>query len=644
MAIAFIGATEAGTASANTTQVINVHGSIADGHLMLAFIGTADGDTGSVSLNGTWQGPIVNNLNTGGSAPSPPGMSVYWRIASSEPGSYTITDTESSGIVGQLLIFSGVDATTPIDVTSTTAVGDSTNANPASIDLVTAGAAVVVGAIWDSTSAIFSAVPSGYVSPSSLSAIIGSGGGNGCSLATAYDLTPADPEDPPTFTSGAEQWAAATVALRPAASGGNFDQTSFQGYDDDAGEGSATAKASVDTDWNQRQDENFRIRFLVQEDDDVEDLNVQFQLQYNLNAAGWNDVNASSNVVRSSASSNFAEGDSCTQQIGAGTFIGSQNGMDEADGLAGGANLDWTTTVNQETEVEFCCQIRGVDTARGDTIQLRVIKEPDLTFTTYTSVPEMTIPVGAGMVLASAELLQGSAALENPGTFDFQRSLPWGGITLALRVAGSAANANLGLGSKFTTITVPTMYVRDGASIDDLTIDGDVELDDAVDLDNVFISGDLRINIAGTYGFTDVIVSGDITNEDASGNVVINAGGSSSLSTSEPGTGNGQVDIVNTVTLTITARDAATGSVIEDARVFIEAGSGGPLGAGSDIMNALTNASGVAEDTAFNYSADQPITGRARKGDASPFYKDAPISGVITEAGLSLTVFMVSDE
>lgn len=227
MAIGFRSATEAGTGAASTTQVISVPSGVQDGDLLLASIGTADGDTGSVSLNGTWQGPLVNNLNTGGSAPSPPGCSVYWRIASSEPASYTITDTESSGICGQMMAFTGVDQTTPIDVTTTTATGDSTNANPPSINHTGNGDEVtVVGAFWDSTTAVYSAPPTNYTSSGGLGAIIGTGGGNGLSMATAYRLTGlSDPEDPGTFTSSTEQWGAWTVVLRAAVSEGITDVT-----------------------------------------------------------------------------------------------------------------------------------------------------------------------------------------------------------------------------------------------------------------------------------------------------------------------------------------------------------------------------------------------------------------------------------
>ena len=290
MAIAFRSATEAGTAVAATTQVINVPAGVVADDLLLLFIGTADGDTGSVSPSGTWQGPIVNNLNTGGAAPSPPGMSVYWRIAASEPASYTITDTESSGIAGQMLAFSGVDTTTPIDVTTTTAQGDSTNADPPSIDYLDAGAAIVVAAFWDSAGGDYTAVPSGYTSPDTLGAIVGTGGGNGLSLATAYDLTPAaDPENPPAFTSSTEQWGAVTVALRPAVAY-TTEQDSFRFYDDGTESGS-TALEAQNIDLSIARETTFHVRVGGQMTGDAPAISAELQYKETADAASeWRKV------------------------------------------------------------------------------------------------------------------------------------------------------------------------------------------------------------------------------------------------------------------------------------------------------------------------------------------------------------------
>lgn len=98
------------------------------------------------------------------------------------------------------------------------------------------------------------------------------------------------------------------------------------------------------------------------------------------------------------------------------------------------------------------------------------------------------------------------------------------------------------------------------------------------------------------------------------------------------------------VPVKVTAKAASTLAVVQDARVYLEAGAGGPLPEFTVIMNTLTNASGISQDLAFAYSADQPVTGRVRKGTTSPLYKTSPISGTITSLGLDVTSFLVGDE
>ena len=105
------------------------------------------------------------------------------------------------------------------------------------------------------------------------------------------------------------------------------------------------------------------------------------------------------------------------------------------------------------------------------------------------------------------------------------------------------------------------------------------------------------------------------------------------------------VVINNTVTVSVTVLDADTKTAISGARVLLEADSGGPLAAGTDILSGTTNASGVIDDTGFNYVSDQPVVGKARlSSGAGPFYKTSDITGTITSSGFSTTVLLVSDE
>ncbi len=163
-----------------------------------------------------------------------------------------------------------------------------------------------------------------------------------------------------------------------------FTQASFQGRNDNGNETAATWKAAADTNWIQKVDENFRVRFVVQETAGVSVADKTFQLEYNRNGGGWNDVTAASSVVRAWASPNVADGADTTQQVGSGTFVTPNAGFDEVNGLAGGTSLDFSGS--DEVEVEYSVQIRSAGVANDDTIQLRV-KSLD----SYTSTPTVTV-------------------------------------------------------------------------------------------------------------------------------------------------------------------------------------------------------------------------------------------------------------
>lgn len=101
---------------------------------------------------------------------------------------------------------------------------------------------------------------------------------------------------------------------------------------------------------------------------------------------------------------------------------------------------------------------------------------------------------------------------------------------------------------------------------------------------------------------------------------------------------------LETVNIVIDAKDAATSASIQDARVYLVAGAGGFLTEGTVILNNLTNASGVVSTSIELSGASQPVIGRVRKMTDSPRYRNSPISGTITSAGLEITSFLVSDE
>jgi len=99
------------------------------------------------------------------------------------------------------------------------------------------------------------------------------------------------------------------------------------------------------------------------------------------------------------------------------------------------------------------------------------------------------------------------------------------------------------------------------------------------------------------------------------------------------------------VTTTITVIDAVTKLALSGVRVLVEAGTGGPLTAGDDIIFGTTDGSGQISDTR-TFASNQPVTGRARLSTTpGSLYINADIVGTINSVtGLNVTVQMIPDE
>lgn len=121
----------------------------------------------------------------------------------------------------------------------------------------------------------------------------------------------------------------------------------------------------------------------------------------------------------------------------------------------------------------------------------------------------------------------------------------------------------------------------------------------------------------------------------------VNANGSdaSIVSTPEGGT----VTIVKAVQIAVTVRDIADNSLLQNARVYMLAGSGGPLSQGTVIFNGLTDVSGQITLN-LEFTSNQPITGYVRKSSGSPRFQQSALSGTVTANGFAATIFMVGDE
>ncbi len=175
-----------------------------------------------------------------------------------------------------------------------------------------------------------------------------------------------------------------------------FVQSAFRGRSGDTVtlNDNTTWAAALNTNWSQMVDATFRVRFEVEETATANQNNtLSPQLEYNLNGAGWNAVNASSNVVRAVASGQFNEGDATTNILSS-SALGFLASTGSEDGLAGSVTLS-----NQQTEAEFAIQIRSVDVSNNDSIQLR-ISNAGTALNTYSQTPTVTAkgPVAVAQV------------------------------------------------------------------------------------------------------------------------------------------------------------------------------------------------------------------------------------------------------
>jgi len=179
-----------------------------------------------------------------------------------------------------------------------------------------------------------------------------------------------------------------------------YAQAGFLGRNDDGNEITATPKAAENANWSQAVDENFRVRFVIDEivGGTVNSEDV-LQLQYRHNGDTWTDVNATSLVARSAASPNLADNSVLTRQLtsGSGTFQAGQ--FDEVNGLT---TMSGDLTGDELTEVEYCLQLRSTDVADADTVELRVIRQDTLLLNQYSQIPSITVTEG-GPVEATTE-------------------------------------------------------------------------------------------------------------------------------------------------------------------------------------------------------------------------------------------------
>jgi hypothetical protein len=259
-----------------------------------------------------------------------------------------------------------------------------------------------------------------------------------------------------------------------------------------------------------------------------------------------------------------------------------------------------------------------------------------------------TVSKGRFLATANADINISSCTFTDMNNFDFQSN-----STVLNSTFRRCGIVTVG-GASFDTCTFDSATGTHAVATTDLgLLDGCTFISDgtghAVDLGTVSSTTAMNWNCnasgyAGTNGST-----GNETikvNVAASQTLTINVAAGATTPTYY-NTGTGSVSVVSgQVTTRITVKDADTGAAIttQNVRVYVEAGAGGPLGEGTVIFNALTNASGYVEDVR-SLASDQPITGWIRKGSGTPYYKQSDVVGTIDNAsGLDLTILLIRDD
>ncbi|OEU68523.1 MAG: hypothetical protein BBJ57_07535 [Desulfobacterales bacterium PC51MH44] len=148
--------------------------------------------------------------------------------------------------------------------------------------------------------------------------------------------------------------------------------------------------------------------------------------------------------------------------------------------------------------------------------------------------------------------------------------------------------------------TTGIVTLNNGATINGGTFDCDVYLNSAQDLTDVTINGDLRIATGAnsTLDFSNVTVTGNVYNDSASNTLLIILSNGSSISAGDPGSGNGQTDVIQTAPIKVTVKDIEDGTLLGNARVFIKAATGGDLPASDTVTITRVSTTATVSHTA----------------------------------------------
>lgn len=174
---------------------------------------TLDGSSDVVfSLTG-YTKPV--DIYSNGSGATDGNLAIFYKKMTSSPDTSVAMPTNATQF--SALVFRGVDQTTPLDATSTTATGTgASNPNSPSITTVTPSALVISFGMCSSGD-----ITHGFAYPTGYTGLFLQGTSTPMLGAASFLKLTAGAEDPPSYTgigglTAGDAWCAATIALRPA--------------------------------------------------------------------------------------------------------------------------------------------------------------------------------------------------------------------------------------------------------------------------------------------------------------------------------------------------------------------------------------------------------------------------------------------
>jgi len=272
-----------------------------------------------------------------------------------------------------------------------------------------------------------------------------------------------------------------------------FTQITFRLRNDNGTETTATWKQAQNTNATINVDENFRVRFRMDETNSRSWSNQSWTLQYQKNGTGGYAAVTDSTPVKIVASSNFGNDEDCTTQLtgGTGTFVTDNNGMkDQYNACVNSGSAGYLF------ETEWSLQLDSAQMANGDYVDIRVTHASYVI--TYTNTPRAT---ASKIAVSVSESVNVTDTPTMGGVPNIDVSDTVGAIT-------DTPTVQLGPPGPLSTSSSESVAVTEGPRWYSETI----IVTDHPTVVVVTPSGDKDINISESIGVTDTPTMGGVPN------------------------------------------------------------------------------------------------------------------------------------